>query len=55
MGGVLTCRLVAIAYGLVQGSPTKPVLFLHLGTMLQEFIYDGCVCVVSVCMCVCVL
>ena len=45
---MLTCRLVAIADGLVQGSPTKTVLFLHLCTMLQEFIYDGCVCVVSV-------
>lgn len=50
---MLTCRLVAIADGLIQGSPTKTVLFLHLCTVLQEFVYDGCVYVVSVYVCEC--
>ena len=44
----LTCGLIAIADGFVQGSPTEPILFPHLCTMLQEFVYDGCVCVYCV-------
>ena len=42
---ILTCGFIAIADGLIQGSPTKPILFPHLRTVLQEFVYDGCVCV----------
>ena len=54
LGGTstLTCGLIAIADGFVQGSPTEPILFPHLCTMLQEFVYDGCVCVWVWVMCV---